>query len=343
MDFTHFLSAYMPDPSYGGKRLYSDMIEQAVLADRLGYRGVAVPEHHLINLLMVPSPLQFAVKVAAVTRHVDLITSICVLPVRDMRVFAGEVVQADMLCDERLIVGCGRGAFRYEIERLGTPMEITSDKFRESLAVLEALLEGEEVSWHGKYYIFEPLTVMPRPTRKIPIMIAAMAPDAIYHSAKRGYDIQTTPLSGDHDVLRQQVDSFRRGKADGGAQARNNRLALQRGVYAARDDAEARQIIGYAYEYYKRFENIRGPGVVSHGIIEALPRKQTIEELAQNLIICTPAEVVDRLKVYEEVGIDEVFCPCNYGQPQAQTLEMMQRLAEEVMPHFRKSPVRASA
>jgi flavin-dependent trigonelline monooxygenase, oxygenase component len=67
MDFTYFLSAYMPDGSYGGKRVYADMVEQAVLAEKLGYRAVAIPEHHLINILMVPSPLQMAVKVAAYT------------------------------------------------------------------------------------------------------------------------------------------------------------------------------------------------------------------------------------------------------------------------------------
>ena len=103
MDFVYFLSSYMPDGAYGGKRLYADMVEQAVAADRLGYRAVAIPEHHLINILMVPSPLQLAVKLTDLTRHVELVTSIAVLPIRDMRIFAGEVVQAHMLCDERRV------------------------------------------------------------------------------------------------------------------------------------------------------------------------------------------------------------------------------------------------
>jgi alkanesulfonate monooxygenase SsuD/methylene tetrahydromethanopterin reductase-like flavin-dependent oxidoreductase (luciferase family) len=58
MDFVYFLSSYMPTAKQGGKRLYSEMVAQAVAAERLGYRGVGVPEHHLINILMVPSPLQ---------------------------------------------------------------------------------------------------------------------------------------------------------------------------------------------------------------------------------------------------------------------------------------------
>ena len=44
MDFVYFLSSYMRDAAYGGKRLYADMVEQAVAADKLGYRGVAIPD-----------------------------------------------------------------------------------------------------------------------------------------------------------------------------------------------------------------------------------------------------------------------------------------------------------
>ena len=341
MEFTHFLGCYMPDPTYGGKQLYDDMIEQSILADKIGYSGVAVPEHHLINLLMLPSPLQMAVKLAAVTKHVDLITSVAVLPIHDMRILAGEIVQADMLCDERLVLGIGRGAFPYEVGRLGTDIAETRPKMLESQKVLEALLTKEEVSWDGDYYQFEPLTIMPRPTRKIPTMVAAMAPDAIFYAAKNGYSIQTTPLSGDHSVLLQQVESFKKGKEAGGAASANISLSLQRGMYVARDQRDAQAKLEYAYEYYKRFENIRGPGVIKNGVIEALPREQTIEQLAENLMIATAPEVVDRLSIYQEVGIDSVFLPCNYGQPNAETMEMMERFAAEVMPHFNQQPKQA--
>ncbi len=121
MEFSHFLSSYYPDPSYGGKRLFADMVEQATTTERLGYRSVTIPEHHLINILLTPSPLQMAVKVASVTECLDLVTSVAVLPIRDMRVFAGEVAQADILTDGRLVLGVGRGAFGYEMGRLGSP------------------------------------------------------------------------------------------------------------------------------------------------------------------------------------------------------------------------------
>jgi alkanesulfonate monooxygenase SsuD/methylene tetrahydromethanopterin reductase-like flavin-dependent oxidoreductase (luciferase family) len=191
------------------------------------------------------------------------------------------------------------------------------------------------VAWDGKYYRFDPITVMPRPSSPIPFVIAAVSTEGIYHAAKRGYHVQTTPLSGSHEVLLQQVGAFRRGKEEAGSAGCALRLSLQRGIYAARNEADAKEKVALAHDYYKRFDNIKGPGIVRAGMIEPLPRKQSLEELAENLLICTSTELVDRLSVYAELGIDEVLAPCGYGQSAGETLEMMHRFADEVMPHFR--------
>jgi flavin-dependent trigonelline monooxygenase, oxygenase component len=333
MQFIHFLNSHLLDPKIGAGRHYSQVLEQAVAADRLGYRGVGIPEHHLVNLLLIPSPLQMAVAIAARTRRVELVTSICQLPIRDMRIFAGEVVQAQALCEGRLMLGVGKGAFGYETGRLGVPMEETRARFEESLAVLEALLTREEVSWDGRWYRFDALTVMPGPDRPVPLQLASMAPEGIEAAARRGYHVQTTPLGASEDILAAQVGAFHRGRAaapDGGT----NRLSLQRGLYLAKDAADAREKLDRAYAYYERFDNVfGGPGLVDHGNVRPLPRKQTIDELGSNLLICERQEMIDKLSHYAELGIDDVISSSNFGQPQAETLEMMERFAAEVMPH----------
>ena len=335
MQFSHFLNSHLLDPARGGKRLYREMVEQAVHAEAVGYRGVSIPEHHLINILLVPSPLQLAVKVAAHTRRVEIATSICQLPLRDMRVFAGEVVQAQALCDGRLILGVGKGAFGCETQSLGVPFEETKPRFEESLRVLEALLAREEVSWDGDWYRFGPLTVMPRPEDPIPIALAIMAPPGIEAMAARGYHIQTTPLGASHGVLEEQVNAFHRGKAAAGP-GYASRLSLQRGLYLARDEADRRDKIARAHRYYESFDNVfGGPGIVDRGIIRPLPRKQTVEELGQNVLVCGASEMIDRLSAYAELGIDEVIASSNFGQDQSETLDMMSRFGEEVLPHVR--------
>ena len=141
MDFNHFLTSYMPDPSIGSKVHFQNMIDQAVLAEKLGYKTVSIPEHHLVNLLMMPSPLQMAVKISTLTKDIKITTGVVVLPLHDMRTYAGEVATADILTEGRLILGVGRGAFAWEMKRLGTPKDISREKFIESLDVLQLLLQ----------------------------------------------------------------------------------------------------------------------------------------------------------------------------------------------------------
>ena len=43
----------MPDPKIGSKLHFQYMIDQTVLAEKLGYVSVSIPEHHLVNLLMI--------------------------------------------------------------------------------------------------------------------------------------------------------------------------------------------------------------------------------------------------------------------------------------------------
>lgn len=337
MKFSIQLSADYPDKNYGGDRVYADMLAQAILGDRMGFDAVSITEHHLVNVLMMPAPLQFAVKLAAHTDRVKIMTSIVVLPLHDMRVYAGEVVVADILTEGRLMLGVGRGAFRYEMERMGIPMEETQDRFNESLDVLQALLGREEVSWEGRYYNFEPLTVMPRPVRPggPQIMMAVLNPEGIYHCTRRGFHIQTTPLAGNHQLLIDQVGAFNRAKEEMGADGEHLTLSLSRVAHLAANEADRRAKIRAAHEYYKRFDNVfTGPGIVDAGMIRPIPREQSMDELAESLLIGGVQEITDKLGPYAELGIDRVILNVNFGYEQSETLDALQRFAEDVMPHF---------
>ncbi|MDD9855225.1 MAG: LLM class flavin-dependent oxidoreductase [Gammaproteobacteria bacterium] len=337
MNFCIQLSAYCPDHRLGGRRLYQNMLDQAEIADRLGFDSVSVTEHHLINILLMPAPLQFAVKIAAVTARVNIITSVLVLPLHDMRVLAGQLVCADIFTDGRLLAGVGRGAFAFEMERMGVPLADSREKFDESLTVLQKLLSEEEVSWDGKYYQFAPLTIMPRPATVggPPMMLSALAPEAIYHCARRGFHIQTTPLSGDRRRMLEQVDAFHRGRVDAGDRGEALTLSLSRVAFAAADEADARAKTKLAHRYYGQFDNVfDGPGIVERGLIAPLPRRAPIEETARNLHICTAPEMVEQLMPYAEAGVDRFILNVNFGAGQTETLESIQRFAEEVMPHF---------
>lgn len=341
MEFSVQLSADYPDKSYGGDRVYADMLQQAVLADRLGFDAVSVTEHHLMNILMMPAPLQFAVKIAAHTKRIKIMTCVVVLPLHDMRTYAGEVIVADIFTEGRLMLGVGRGAFKFEMERLGVPMDETRERFDESLDVLQALLTEEEVSWAGKYYKFDALTVMPRPVRPggPHLMMAVLNPEGIHHCTKRGFHIQTTPLAGNRQLLIDQVDGFARAKEEMGPAGEHLTLSLSRVGFIANSEKDKRAKLDLAHHYYSRFDNVyTGPGLLDQGMIRPLPRKQTKNELAESLLICSPQEMIDKLGLYADLGIDRVIISVNFGAAQSETLDCIQRFAEDVMPHFTGRP-----
>lgn len=337
MDFNHFLTSYMPDPNIGSKQHFKHMLDQSVLAEKLGYVAVSIPEHHLVNLLMMPSPLQMAVKISSLTNKIRLSTSVAVLPIHDMRTFAGEVATADILTEGRLVLGVARGAFAWELDRLGTPIESSKEKFIESLEVLNSLLSKENYSFKGKYYNFNAITIMPRPiSDPVPIMIAAMDPSSIRNAASNGYHVQSTVLSGTKKLLLERVNSFKEGQQDAGENGKLLRLSMQRMAYAAKDENDAKEKNLLAYEYYKRFDNMyTGPGKVNKGLIEPLPRAQTLEEMTENLIICPVNEMIDKLSVYAESGIDEMIISAGFGQSQEDMIESMYRISEHIIPHFK--------
>ncbi len=337
MDFNHFLTSYMPDPNIGSKQHFKHMLDQSVLAEKLGYVAVSIPEHHLVNILMMPSPLQMAVKISSLTNKIRLSTSVAVLPIHDMRTFAGEVATADILTEGRLVLGVGRGAFAWELDRLGTPIESSKEKFIESLEVLNSLLSKENYSFKGKYYNFNAITIMPRPiSDPVPIMIAAMDPSSIRNAAAKGYHVQSTVLSGTKKLLLERVNAFKEGQQDAGENGKLIRLSMQRMAYAAKDENDAKEKNLLAYEYYKRFDNMyTGPGKVNKGLIEPLPRAQTLEEMTENLIICPINEMIDKLSAYAESGVDEMIISAGFGQNQEDMIESMYRISEHIIPHFK--------
>ena len=114
------------------------------------------------------------------------------------------------------------------------------------------------------------------------------------------------------------------------------KLSMQRISYAAKNDQDAKEKNLLAYEYYKRFDNMfTGPGKINRGLVKALPRKQTLEELTENLLICTPNQMVDKLEMYEEAGVDEIIISAGFGQSQEDMIDSMHRISEKVIPYFK--------
>ena len=68
-------------------------------------------------------------------------------------------------------------------------------------------------------------------------------------------------------------------------------------MFLVSSEAERRHIAELAWTYYRSFDNVfGGPGIVDRGIIRPLPRAQTVDELAANLLLCGRDEMIEAIQ-----------------------------------------------
>jgi alkanesulfonate monooxygenase SsuD/methylene tetrahydromethanopterin reductase-like flavin-dependent oxidoreductase (luciferase family) len=336
MQFGFYLPCYHPDLSFPAKQLYRDAVEEGKLAEELGFISLTIPEHHFINYLVHPSPLLTAVRVAAETKAIPLITAVLVLPFYDVRRLAGEIAQADCLTEGRIQLGVGRGAFRYEFDRFNIPVEESRDRFDESLNLLMKLLSEEEVSWDGKYYKFDALTITPRPVQQPypKIWIAALAEGAIMGSVRRGFNVMTTPLRDPFEAARKQAAAFLSALPPGNPH--DQKHSMLRMGFVTRNDADTAEKLQLALENHQRFVNVfETPGSVERGAILPLEVPETVEDIRKSLIIGSPQECLDKIAHYAELGIDDIQLNMNFGASHKDVMEALERFAVHIMPHFK--------
>jgi len=139
-------------------------------AEDLGF-DCAVSIDHL--LLTPPAyactwlePVALLSALAGVTRTMRLGTMVLVLPLRNPAYFAKEWATLDLLSGGRSILGVGVGWHEEEFALMGVPHKERGRRMDEMLEAVTALWAGDRVTYKGKYYAFENLTIDPKPVQK---------------------------------------------------------------------------------------------------------------------------------------------------------------------------------
>jgi len=103
--------------------------------------------------------------VAAVTRRVELGTSVIVLPLRNPVLVAKETASLDALSGGRLIFGTAVGWMEREFEFLGAHFDDRGARFEEYLRAIREYWTAPEPRFEGHYIRFADVNVSPRPVR----------------------------------------------------------------------------------------------------------------------------------------------------------------------------------
>ena len=143
------------------EEIYDNLMEDAELAERLGYHGVLLAEHHFTNYCAIPNPLMLAAAIGQRTSRLRIGTAVIVLPLHNPVRLAEDIAQADQLTRGRLEVGFGRGYAPYEFAPLGLDLADSPAAMADGLDVLEKLWNGADVENRDGRWPFPPITVTP--------------------------------------------------------------------------------------------------------------------------------------------------------------------------------------
>jgi alkanesulfonate monooxygenase SsuD/methylene tetrahydromethanopterin reductase-like flavin-dependent oxidoreductase (luciferase family) len=135
------------------------------LGDHLLYRGGGLPERapwdgwtQLAALAAVTSKVRLGPLVAATAFHAP-------------GMLARAAASVDEVSGGRLVFGIGAGWNETEFQAFGFPFDRRVSRFAESFELVRRLLAGDRVSFSGEFVSLEDAVLLPRPTRRVPLMV----------------------------------------------------------------------------------------------------------------------------------------------------------------------------
>jgi alkanesulfonate monooxygenase SsuD/methylene tetrahydromethanopterin reductase-like flavin-dependent oxidoreductase (luciferase family) len=343
MEFGTFLLLQSPSAE-SSETIYQRGVELTQAAEELGFANMWLAEHHFSTYGLLSRPLTYALYLAEKTRRIRVGTAVIVVPLHHPLVIAEEIATVDLLSGGRLDVGLGRGYQRYEFERLGVELGESRARWEEAVDVILLALAGKPFSYDGKYFRIPETTVFPQAVQKPhpPIWVTAQSPESVETTVRRGFNL----LSGGYGVSLDRLREFRRAFDTLAAQHPSKhpiRVGIQRPVYVAESDAEARVVAEQARwnmrvtlslrNNYERVEQGRAIPVPA-------PNEPSVDEFLDTFsVIGTPDTCVRQIRRLQDVmHIDHFNCSFWFGDlPQNQVLRSMRAFADEVMPAFRTS------
>jgi probable F420-dependent oxidoreductase len=168
------------------ERLYAETLEQIVWAEQHGFDNIWLNEHHLCEDGYAPSVLPIAAAIAARTRTIRIGSAVMDLPFHNPIRVAEDAATVDVISGGRFELGVGLGYRVEEFESFGIPKAERGRRANEALEIIRCLLEGETVTFEGKYFQVYKAKIAPPPVQRprLPIWVGGLSTAAVQRAAK---------------------------------------------------------------------------------------------------------------------------------------------------------------
>ena len=357
MEFGIFFELSVPRPfgPENEERVYANSLEQARLADELGFDSLWAVEHHFLEEYShCSAPEVFLAACAAQTRSIRIGHGavVCVPEMNHPIRVAERAAALDIISGGRLEFGTARSSTWTELGGFRADPELTKKTWDEYVRVLPKLWTEERFLYQGTCFSMPERAVLPKPLQKPhpPIWVTVTSPGTELDAADRGIGCLGVAAASYAEQERRTREYHRRIRQCEPIGAVNEKVTTLNFLYCHEDLGVAAATGG----------RMAGAFYLSNSQLlwtrEAYPTRayQSLGNLApssserggspgdsrgmpEGIGIGDPKRLVDVVKRWEAIGVDGINFLLNTTEaiPQQEVLASLRLFAAEVMPQFR--------
>ena len=309
-----------------------NVIDEAVLADRLGLDGFGVGEHHRADFA-ISAPEIVLSAIASRTERIKLGTAVTVLSSDDpVRVFE-RFATLDAISHGRAEIILGRGSFTESFPLFGYDLADYDRLFSEKVDLMAELLKEEPVTWEGTVRgALSNQQVYPKTeSGHIRTWIGVGgSPESVVRAAQYGFPLTLAIIGGEPSRFAPYVDLYYRALEHFG----HERLpvAVHSPGFVAETDEEAREVLWPHYQaIITRIGRERG--------WPPLTRQRYEAEIEQGALHVGSAETVARKIAHtvQTLQVDRFDLKYSAGTlPHERQMRAIELYASEVLPRVRE-------
>ena len=314
------------------------------LADRSGFEIVWAAEHHALEMTIAPNPFQLLSWISGQTDQIRLGTAVAVAAYWHPVNLAGEAALLDVISNGRLEFGIGSGAYQREFDRMKPGLK-QSDAYRyvhEMLPALKKLWAGD-YEHNGEYWSFPTATSVPKPKQRPhpPIWVAARSPITFDFAVENECNIISWPITRPMPEVELYIQRLNESMLKF-PNSRAPSFAVMRHTALYTSTETRNSVIEAIQTSMGMFQNLfLHPGEVRNGFPKSIPLHELAEReqfnaemLEQNLMLGTPDQVTEKLKKYEDLGVDAFVYLASMGLGHKEQMDSLKLFCNEVIPAF---------
>jgi len=315
-----------------------DLVEFAVLAEQVGLDSVLVSDHFLPWRHTgghAPFALTWMAAVGERTRRVQIGTSVLTPTFRyNPAVIAQAFATMAVLFDDRIILGAGTGEALNEHAVSGAGWPDFKERFarlREAIRLMRLLWTQDSVSFEGEFYRLVDAMIYDRPSRPVPVYVAAGGPVVAKYAGRAGDGLICTSGKGMELYTEKLIPAATEGaRATGRTLADLDRmieikLSYDRDPQAALDNTRFWAPLSLSAEQKSTVNSARE--------MERLADELPIERIAKRWIVASePEDAAAQIKLYVDAGLNHLVVH-GPGHDQRRFLE---QFSQDVLPLLRE-------